>query len=172
MTPIILGNLSQGLYFADPQIFNQDKSSVAHSLSTKVHLHVAHSGMSNRLDEGKLLHLRMGHIPFSQLQFVDNNVDVASITAECICSIYHAARQHRLSFSTSEINSQSIFEMIHVDVWGPYKSVTHDGCSMFFIIVDDFSRATWIHLMKYKTVSVDILDRFIIFFKNRFQFKS
>ena len=46
------------------------------------------------------------------------------------------------------------FDLLHLDVWGPYKSPTHVGYRYFLTIVDDYSRMTWLFLMKFKSDSV------------------
>ena len=47
--------------------------------------------------------------------------------------------------------------MLHIDTWGPYKVCTHDDFNQFLTIADDFSRFTWIFLMKNKSDAVRIL---------------
>lgn len=44
----------------------------------------------------------------------------------------------------------SAFDLIHVDVWGPYSIPTHDGYMYFLTIVDDATRSIWAFLMKSK----------------------
>lgn len=43
------------------------------------------------------------------------------------CEICQLARQARLSFPNSMHRSTFAFQLIHVDVWGPYKCNTFDG---------------------------------------------
>lgn len=58
--------------------------------------------------------------------------------------------------------------MIHVDLWGLYSTSTFDGNKYFLTIVDDFSRMTWIFLLKHKyDVSMSI-QLFLRFVKNQF----
>lgn len=56
------------------------------------------------------------------------------------------ATQHSFPFPTSDCKSVESFELVHMDIWGPYNKITHDIKSFFFIIVDDFSRNTWTSL--------------------------
>lgn len=76
---------------------------------------------------------------------------------------------HRSSFSSSSIKSDSIFELLHMDIWGPYKYSTYNGYNYFLTIVDDFSRATWTHLFSHKYNAFDILKSFISFVQTQFQ---
>lgn len=49
-----------------------------------------------------------------------------------------------------------------MDVWGPYKIATYDDCGMqyFHIIVDDYSRWTWVFFMRVKSNVVFLLKNF------------
>lgn len=168
--PLLLGKMFQGLYFADEGLFPH--SSVQSHLFNKATLphaspSVASTVISSKLDEAKLLHLRLGHVPYSKLNTIVPTVDVANLSY-CICTICPVARQHRLSFSSSEIKTTKIFELLHIDVWGPFHTSTHDGCKYFLTIMDDYSRATWVHLMKSKLDSVSIIHTFLQFVGNQF----
>ncbi|GJV76416.1 putative RNA-directed DNA polymerase, partial [Tanacetum coccineum] len=60
------------------------------------------------------------------------------------CDIYHKANQTRESFSLSDHKSTGLGDLIHLDVWGPYRVVSRDGYKYFLISVDDYSRAVWV----------------------------
>lgn len=166
--PLLLGKLFQGLYFAEEGLFHhfKDHSNKA-LLSSILSNPVAGTAISSKLDEAKLFHLRLGHIPYSKLHSVVPNID-STILSDCICAICPAARQHRLSFGSSEIKTTHVFDLLHIDVWGPYHTLTHNGCRYFLTIVDDYSRATWVHLMKSKLDSVSIIQTFLQFVKTQF----
>lgn len=74
-----------------------------------------------------------------------------------ICSICPAARQTRLTFAHSSIKTTTIFELFHVDIWVLYHTKTRSGHTMFLIVVDDFSRSTWVLLLKQKSQSILML---------------
>ena len=42
------------------------------------------------------------------------------------------------------------FNLVHMDVWGPFSVPTSDGHRYFLTLVDDATRATWLFLMKAK----------------------
>ena len=79
------------------------------------------------------------------------------------------ARQERLPFSQSLTHSNSIFELLHVDIWGPYHTPTHDNYKYFITIVDDFSRSTWTHLLSTKSNALQVLKNFVNMIENQFQ---
>ncbi|XP_070036827.1 uncharacterized protein LOC142166560 [Nicotiana tabacum] len=49
------------------------------------------------------------------------------------------------------IRSTNAFNLMHIDVWVPYKNATFDGNKYFLTIVDDFTRMTWLFLSKLKS---------------------
>nr|GEV99201.1 ribonuclease H-like domain-containing protein [Tanacetum cinerariifolium] len=51
----------------------------------------------------------------------------------------------------SDYVSTQLGELVHLDLWGPYKVTSREGFRFFLTIVDDFSRAIWVYLLKSKT---------------------
>ncbi|XP_019261605.1 PREDICTED: uncharacterized protein LOC109239486 [Nicotiana attenuata] len=74
----------------------------------------------------------------------------------------------RLLFSASSTVSDSLFELIHVDTWGPYHTQSYFGAKYFLTIVDDHSRATWTHLLHSKSNAFTMLKAFISMVKTQF----
>ena len=60
------------------------------------------------------------------------------------------AKKNCLPFPFNNNLSTFSFDLLHMDVWGPYSTPTLDGYKYFLTIVDDATRATWIYLMKSK----------------------
>jgi hypothetical protein len=54
------------------------------------------------------------------------------------CDVCALAKQSRLSFSVSSISSIRPFELIHFDIWGPYKITT-------FLVQDTFIFASFFY---------------------------
>lgn len=59
----------------------------------------------------------------------------------------HLSKQTRLPFLDSQSHSEFAFDLMHCDIWEKYSTPNHDDMHFFFP-VDDFSRITWIFLMK------------------------
>ena len=55
-----------------------------------------------------------------------------------------------------------------MDIWGAYKCATLDGYKYFLIIVDDYSRATWVHLMSSKRNAFPLPQNFFAFLEKQF----
>ena len=85
-----------------------------------------------------------------------------------VCSICPKAKLYRQSFPLSSTRAKVVFELIHVDIWSAYKCTTYDGYKYFLTIVDDYSRATWVHLMSSKSNAFPLLQSFIIFIEKQF----
>ena len=88
---------------------------------------------------------------------------------QSICQVCHYAKQHKQSFPASTSCTTHLFELIHVDLWGPYPHSTYNGYKYFLTIVDDYSRAIWTHLLATKSNAFPILKSFITFVQTQFQ---
>lgn len=67
------------------------------------------------------------------------------------CSFCPCAKQTRSIFLVSSIKSRQLFDLVHLDVWGTYKKPTFDGYRFFLTLIDDFSRMSWLFLLKNKS---------------------
>ncbi|XP_010412622.1 PREDICTED: uncharacterized protein LOC104698950 [Camelina sativa] len=92
-----------------------------------------------------LWHKRLGHPSngvFDLLPVVGSrNKDFS------VCDICLKAKHCREVFHTSDNKSDGVFDMIHVDLWGPYRRPTLCNSYYFLTIVDDFSRGVWVYLL-------------------------
>ena len=105
----------------------------------------------------ELWHCRLGH-PSSQ--HMGKIQGLPCKAPNTICSICPQAKQHRNSFSFSNSVTTKPFELLHVDIWGPYRIPTYDGFRLFLSIVDDFTRGTWIFLLSHKSNAFHMLRVF------------
>lgn len=136
-----------GLYY-----FTQSQASVQLTSPVSFHGHnvVCSTAVSNvvvpNVVDSKLWHLRLGHAPNSILGHIPCIDTLHSCNADCpICPF---SKQSILPFPKhSDSHAKSIFDLIHMDVWGPYHISTTQGCNYFLTIVDDYSRATWTFLL-------------------------
>ena len=150
-TSVVLGKVDSGLYALSHL---DTSSSVTHA-----------AAVTN--EDAKLWHLRFGHLPFDKLYHVCSDVS-SHPNVDCFCQICPKAKQSKLSFPISVSTTSRCFELLHIDVWGPYKIHTHDGCNMFLTIVDDFSRHTWVFLLKHKSDVHIIMSNFLSYIENQF----
>ena len=111
------------------------------------------------LSSSVLWHLRLGHPSYgvlSSLPVLDNNV----VNHTDSCDICFTAKQTRVVFQESSNKATAQFELIHCDVWGPYRTPSSCGAVYFLTIVDDYSRAVWVHLMLEKSETATLLKNF------------
>lgn len=161
--PLLLGELNTGLYAVPHQQSSTSSGVTQFFKSPSANLSVS--------ADSKLWHLRMGHLPFSQLKLLQPFCVIKDQIDDTICQICPMAKQTRNSFTTSSTTSTFVFELLHVDVWGPYKVKNHNSCNQFVTIVDDYSRYTWIHLIRFKSDVASVLSSFIAYAENQFSTK-
>ena len=71
-----------------------------------------------------------------------------------LCGACEAGKMTRAKHPSMTIMMTSQpFELLHMDLFGPthYSTLTTTACPYGFVIVDDYSRYTWVHIIIYKT---------------------
>ena len=66
------------------------------------------------------------------------------------CDTCNFSKFARLPFNSSLSRASKPFEIVHSDIWGPINE-SFDGYKYFVTFVDDFTRITWIYLLKFKS---------------------
>lgn len=102
-------------------------------------------------DMNMFWHCRLGHVPFAKMRGMSNIPVSFAPKQPLFCSICPMARQTRLSFPLKITNTTAIFEMLHVDLCGPYHVPTYENFKYFLILAYDYNRLTWTHLLNYKS---------------------
>ena len=130
------GRESRGLYILDPTVPRP----------------IACSGVTTPFET----HCRLGH---PLLPLLKKLCPQFSNLLSLDCESCQFAKHHRLSYSP-RVNKRASgpFELVHLDVWGSCPVVSPTGFRYFVTFVDDYSRATWLYLMK---------NRFKLFFHFR-----
>ena len=85
-----------------------------------------------------------------------------------VCTVCPLAKQKRLPFPHNNHLSHCAFDILHVDIWGPYHISTVEGYRYFLTLVDDCTRTTWIYLMKSKSETRPLLVSFITMIQTQF----
>lgn len=84
------------------------------------------------------------------------------------CEICFKAKQTRSVFRDSFNKASAPFELIHCDVWGPYRTLSSCGAAYFLTVVDDYSRAVWTYLMLEKSEVQNLLRNFCAMSEKQF----
>ena len=111
----------------------------------------------------RLWHYRLGHPSSQRLTLLNNTVPrikSCNNTKPFDCRICPLPKQHRLPFTHSSSISLSCFDLVHVDIWGPYSTPSLNGSRYFLTLVDDHSWCTWVYLLKYKFDASTLIQSF------------
>ncbi|RVW77227.1 Retrovirus-related Pol polyprotein from transposon TNT 1-94 [Vitis vinifera] len=140
-----IGRESQGLYHLT------SPSSPAACISTEAPL---------------LIHSRLGHPSLSKFQkMVPHFSTLSSLTCES-CQL---GKHTRVSFPKRLNNrAKSPFELVHTDVWGPCQTTSTLGFQYFVTFIDDYSRCTWLFLMKNRAELFSIFQKFFVEIQTEF----
>ena len=108
-----------------------------------------------------LWHARLGHLLDLKLRILSHAIPSLHSSWNKDCQVCPMDKLKRLHFSFNNKISSYAFDLIHMDVWGPYSVPTLDGFKYFLTIVNDATRATWLFLMKSKS---DVRPLFLSFY--------
>lgn len=110
----------------------------------------------NSVANMNIIHARLGHVSLSKMQHLD--FCKCENLKDFFCDTCSISKHHRLPFSLSKSIASSCFDLIHVDLWGPYRTKALSGASYFLTIVDDHSRVTWTQLLSKEQVKGTLLS--------------
>ena len=131
--------------------------------SSRLSYYVANqsSARSSSVNKDLLMrwHNRLGHLPISVLKRVlPQFASVAPFELNCEPCVL--AKQCRVSYPVSFNETSAPLQLVHSDVWGPIPTSSVFGFRYFVLFVDDFSRYTWLYLMKTKSEVHSIFKTF------------
>lgn len=115
-----------------------------------------------------LWHFRLGHASQSKLESLCKQLPYVSFNKVAICDVCHFAKQKKLPFSVSSHRAAHQFDLLHMDLWGPFSIASVHNHKYFLTIVDDFSRFTWIVMLKGKFEARDQIQKFILLVETQF----
>ena len=82
----------------------------------------------------ELWHEQLGHLSRDRIKLLSSYVSGINFPISDHCGICPLAKQTRLPFCSSNTNSLAPFDLIHYDIWGPYRSHTFTyWVTLFFI---------------------------------------
>ena len=89
--------------------------------------------------------------------------DNVSFAKDCVCRSCIEGKMHDSAHpSKTIISSKRILELLHVDLFGPPSHASLGGKKYCLVIVDDYSRYTWVYFFKHKS---ETQENFIDFAK-------
>ncbi|PRQ29813.1 putative RNA-directed DNA polymerase [Rosa chinensis] len=108
-------------------------------------------------ENASLWHARLGHVNFDKLKvMVRKNLvkglpSLTTFPSKEVCEGCQFGKSHRLPFGISQSRSKAPLECIHGDLFGPTRTPSFSGLRYMLILVDDFSRFTWVYCIKQKS---------------------
>nr|KAJ0227036.1 hypothetical protein LSAT_V11C100049630 [Lactuca sativa] len=118
-------------------------------------------------DESWLWHRRLSHLNFKDINklVIGDHVrglPLLMFDKEHLCAACEMGKQIRKSHPT-RINTKIVeaLELLHIDLCGPSAIESIDGSKYILVIVDDFSRFTWVFFLKQKSNATPKLKMFI-----------
>ncbi|KAJ9545283.1 hypothetical protein OSB04_024990 [Centaurea solstitialis] len=117
-------------------------------------------------DTNWLWHKRLSHLNFKTLnQLCINNLVVGlpdfRYTKVSLCSACEKGKQTRASFKSKQMSSiSSPLQLLHMDLFGPVNVQSIAGKKYTLVIVDEYSRYTWVFFLRSKS---DAPEEIILF---------
>jgi transposase InsO family protein len=110
------------------------------------------------VESSHIIHQRLGHPSLQKLHLMVPSLSKVS-NLECESCQFG---KHARSFFPDRVNKRaaSPFALVHSDIWGPSRVVSCLGYQYFVTFIDDFSRCTWIFLMKNRSDIFSIFKTF------------
>ncbi|CAN1336948.1 Retrovirus-related Pol polyprotein from transposon TNT 1-94 [Linum perenne] len=113
-------------------------------------------------------HRKLGHISLTQilklaaLGLVSGLPKIKS-KHDFFCTACVQGKQTKTSFkSVYFISTNKPLELIHLDLFGPSNVQSLGGKSYAFVLVDDFSRFTWVYFLGKKDETFDCFKKFVL----------
>ena len=139
------------------------------SFLADTHCIVASGKQQHSVSTLALWHSRLGHPSFSRLKLLQPVLGFSdSMSSNNHCNVCPLAKQRCLPFVSHNNRKDVAFALIHLDIWGPFATASIEGYKYFLTIVDDFSRATWIYMLKAKSDVQQHIPQFFAFVKKQF----
>lgn len=75
---------------------------------------------------------------------------------DSVCKACNQGKQIRVQHKkVADIASRNILDLLHMDLMGPVQVESLNGKRYIFVLVDDFSRFTWVRFLKEKSEALD-----------------
>jgi len=119
-------------------------------------------------EKAQLYHCRLGHPSLEVVKLIFpslfKNLDMESLH----CEVCELAKHKGVPFPISNKISPSPFVLVHTDVWGPSNVPNISGTRWFITFIDDYTRVTWVFLLKQKSEVGSRFIQFVSKIKNQF----
>ncbi|GJR90226.1 retrovirus-related pol polyprotein from transposon TNT 1-94 [Tanacetum coccineum] len=114
-----------------------------------------------------LWHKRLSHLNFKNINNLAKHNLVSGLLSLTFskdknCSACEKGKHHRASFKTKRSFSiNKSLHLLHMDLFGPVKPQTFSHNKYTLVIIDEYSRYTWVFYLKKKSDAADCIMYFI-----------
>ncbi|GJU13466.1 retrotransposon protein, putative, ty1-copia subclass [Tanacetum coccineum] len=123
---------------------------------------VSNKRAKHALDAYYLWHYRLGHINKKRMDMFqrDGILQPAHDESHEKCKSCISRKMTRKTFPHQVERAKDLLGLIHIDVCGPFRTVSREGANYFITFTDDFTCYGFVYLMKHKH---EVFETFKIF---------
>ena len=127
---------------------------------------------SIHLPNEDLWHQRMGHASYKHLSIVSKHESVLGIPKisrvnNAVCGPCQLGKQTKAKHPGTQIIATSRpLELLHLDLMGPTKTESLGWKRYILVVVDDFTRYTWVILLRSKSDALEHIEALCIRLQN------
>ena len=127
---------------------------------------------SAAIDHGemtKLWHMRLGHMSERGMQILakDDLLGGHQVKELGFCEHCVFGKLHRNKFTKAVHRTKGTLDYIHSDCWGPSRVESLGGHRYFLSLIDDYSRMTWIFMMRQKSDAFEKFKQWKVLVENQ-----
>nr|GFA18734.1 retrovirus-related Pol polyprotein from transposon TNT 1-94 [Tanacetum cinerariifolium] len=114
-----------------------------------------------------LWHQRLSHLNFDTINDLARNDLVGGLPKfryhkEHLCPSCEQGKSKRASHPPKPVsNSRQRLHLLHMDLCGPMRITSINGKRYVLVIVDDYSRYTWVHFLRSKDEAPKVIIKFL-----------
>nr|DAD37292.1 TPA_asm: hypothetical protein HUJ06_007933 [Nelumbo nucifera] len=134
----------------------------------------AYVGSTSQNTSVSLWHAQLGYVGYQLLQQISTNRLLKGVPlfnserSGGVCVGYQYGKSHRLPFQKSMNRASSMFQLIHSDLMGPTSTPSYSGLRYMMVVVDDFSRYSWVYFLENKSEVLTHFTQFKMMVKKEF----
>lgn len=114
-----------------------------------------------------LWHKRLSHLNFKTINKLAKDelvygLPTMSYSKDRLCSACEKGKHHKSTFKSKQFSSISeVFQLLHMDLFGPVSIASLGGKRYALVIVDELSRYTWVFFLKNKSEAASEIINFV-----------
>nr|GEY17960.1 retrovirus-related Pol polyprotein from transposon TNT 1-94 [Tanacetum cinerariifolium] len=110
----------------------------------------------------RLSHLNFGAINYLARQGLVRGLPKLKFEKDHLCSVYAMGKSKKKSYKpkSKDTNQEKLY-LLHMDICGPIRIKSVNGKKYIIVIVDDYSRFTWVKCLRLKDEAPDFIIKFL-----------